>query len=535
LSRKHVAATIGILVTGMTGAALAQTQPPLDRLVTPGTVPTAAVLDSAFAQQLQRMEGTRIGLEEAVKLALENSTEVAQAAATLAAAEGVLRREKGGFDPEVFATALRTSEEIPTSSPFAPVESNDRVEGVVGAGMTLKTGTNIVASARTTRQTTQAGFESLSPKYDSRAGVDIRQPLLQGFGIAAHGELTASEHELEAARANFEGTRLSVRSQVERTYWDLYAAERDVAVGTVVREGAAALEESAERRARTGLVGPNQVANARVFLAGRETVLLDLAETHDQISDQLSTLIGAHPDAGARSWRPTQEPPHDFPLAPEDSVVALALTVNYTLHFLDATIAAAATREEAAGRDALPVLDLLGSVAGSGLAGRGRDLTFGDTTISNDLDTNFNDSWKQVFQGDFPTWSAGLRFSMPIGRRAGTGERDRRRALVAFAEQQHVAAQRSLEEVVRARYRDLEHAEERLGFARNGAEAAFEQARIGRLEFDNGRTTAFELVRLAGDLATAQQIYSQALVRAAKAAAQLRELTAGAYPPATAP
>ena len=46
----------------------------------------------------------------------------------------------------------------------------------------------------------------------------------------------------------------------------------------------------------------------------------------------------------------------------------------------------------------------------------------------------------------------------------------------------------------------------------------------------NGRTSAFELVRLGADLATAQQRYSDALVRTARALAALRQLTGGAYP-----
>jgi outer membrane protein TolC len=50
------------------------------------------------------------------------------------------------------------------------------------------------------------------------------------------------------------------------------------------------------------------------------------------------------------------------------------------------------------------------------------------------------------------------------------------------------------------------------------------------LEYKNGRATAFEVVRLAADLATAQQRYSEALVRTARAAAELRRLTANWYP-----
>ncbi len=73
----------------------------------------------------------------------------------------------------------------------------------------------------------------------------------------------------------------------------------------------------------------------------------------------------------------------------------------------------------------------------------------------------------------------------------------------------------------------------RMVAAREGVAAAQEQVRIGLIEFQNGRTTAFELVRLGQDFAIAQQRYSEALVRSAKAAARLRQLTSGAYAGAT--
>ena len=75
----------------------------------------------------------------------------------------------------------------------------------------------------------------------------------------------------------------------------------------------------------------------------------------------------------------------------------------------------------------------------------------------------------------------------------------------------------------------MSNSQRRLKAAREGVRAAQEQVRIGLIEFQNGRSTAFELVRLGEDFATAQQRYSQALVRSAKAAATLKQLTSGAY------
>jgi hypothetical protein len=48
----------------------------------------------------------------------------------------------------------------------------------------------------------------------------------------------------------------TVRAQAESAYWDLYAAERDVAVSMVTRDLALSLMHEANVRSQAGLVGP---------------------------------------------------------------------------------------------------------------------------------------------------------------------------------------------------------------------------------------------------------------------------------------
>lgn len=522
------------VVLGVAAAnpAPAQTPPATAARASAALRTASAALDSALTEQLRGIDGTPLGLEAAVQLATRNSTLLGEAEAARAAAAAIVKRERGAFDPAIFADGRSSSEELPTASPFAgaPVLENERLDGTVGAGVTLTTGTQLRAAMQTTRATTNSSYASLDPQYDAMGSIELVQPLLRGFGPAARGELSASEQEFVAAEALYAGTELGVRAEVEKLYWQLYAAERDVAVARVLRDGAAALLESATRRAAAGLVGPNQVANARVFLADQETAVLDSEERLDGTSDQLAALVGARPPDGSPRYRPTGEPPRELQLAPADSLVSLALRYNLTLREIEARIQAVRARERAARWNALPTLDLVGALGGRGLAGQGQDVIFGPDTLRTTMATGAGESWSQVFQGDFPSWSAGLRFNWPLGRRSGNGERERLQAAARFEEQRLLGAERGLEEVVRARQRELAHAELRLGFAKDGVDAAFEQARIGRLEFESGRTTAFELVRLAGDLATAQLRYSQALVLAGTAAASLHELTGGVYP-----
>jgi outer membrane protein TolC len=279
-----------------------------------------------------------------------------------------------------------------------------------------------------------------------------------------------------------------------------------------------------------GLVGPNETANAEVFLAQEKQAVLDRQEELGAVSDRLATLLGQRPGAGMPRFRTTAEPPQRFDVVPQDSVVQLARRYNYDLMVLEKRIEALRALERGAGWDALPELDLVGSLGGNGLSGTGQDVIFGGDTLRTDVDGGMGDTWSQVFSRDFPTWSVGLRLSLPLGLREGRGERDRLRAEVVLAEKQLEALRRELEENVRSRHRELANAEARFEAAKQGVDASLLQVRIGLLEYDSGRTTAFEIVRLAEDVATAQQRYSQALVRAAQAAAELRLLTAGRFP-----
>lgn len=193
-------------------------------------------------------------------------------------------------------------------------------------------------------------------------------------------------------------------------------------------------------------------------------------------------------------------------------------------------VEAAQALASAAGWEALPRVNLVGSLGGNGLAGTAQNVIFLSDTLRTTRTGNFGDALSQAAHRDFRTWSLGVEVTIPIGLRSGLGEKDRLEAQVLIAQENYLEKSRTLEAEVRSTYRELAHGKSRLGIARDGVSAAEDQVRIGMIEFHNGRSTAFELVRLGEDLAVAQQRYSQALVRTAKAAAALKQLTSGAYP-----
>ena len=491
-----------------------------------------AVLDSAVVITLDELPGAPLGLDRARELARQGATAVRIAQAAADAARGALRREQGTYDPDIFGEASHRDRDTPAASFFsgADVLETTETRGEAGVRWRAPLGTRLSASLNAVRQKTNSDFALLQPQYDAFGELRVTQPLLDGLGAGERGDLTAAERRLEAAEARLADARLATDAAVEVGYWALHAAGRDFAVQRLIAERAEALLEQARTRQRAGLVGPADVASARVFLAEQRQALLDAREALGTASDQLAALIGARPDDPDQLYRATSEPPADFPVPPADTLVAAASEHNQQLQALAREVDATMAEHARARRNTLPTLDVFGALGGTGLSGTPQEIEFGGQTYTTSVRGDVGEAVSQVVQAEYPTWQVGLSFAVPLGNRADAGEADRLAAETVRAEQQLEAARRDLEAQVRGARRALANGRERLAAARSGVEAATEQVRIGILDYENGRTSAFELVRLAGDLAASQQRYSRALVRTARAAAVLRQLTGGAYP-----
>jgi outer membrane protein TolC len=487
--------------------------------------------DTLLARKLLETPGQALLLQDAIDLAFQNGTDARLAEAIAATARGELRREKGVFDPELFADAERRND---TTRPTSPFEGVDKLELdtrtlLTGVRTTLPFGTELEAALETAKSSTNATFATVNPQYDTEGVLSVRQPLLRGLGPGTRENLSAAERGLESAEATRIELLLGLRADVEIAYWDLYAAWRTHAVQLLLVERARSVIDEAQAQVGMGLVGPNAIENARVFAAQQELAALDTEEQMDAISDRLASLLGVRPTTAVR-YRPVDTPPQDLAVENEAEVVAEAMRVNPAIRASERAWAVQLELARGAHWNALPGLDLTGQLGGTGLAGTGRDVELNGVVFPSSIDGDFSDTMDQVFGGDFPLWAVGLELSYPIGRREGLGERDRLRAVAAQFEHQLDAQRRALEEVVRARAREVNHGARRLAIAQEGVAAAAELVRIGIIEYRSGRTTAFELVRLASDYASAQDQLSRALVRTAKADAALRELTAAEVP-----
>ncbi|RJP62399.1 MAG: TolC family protein [Ignavibacteriales bacterium] len=487
--------------------------------------------DSALQKILLSHKGTKLSLADAKQSALENATSVEAAEAQYLAAVATVRRESGFFDPEFFFSYNYVDQKMPAASFFAGANtlSTQQTDYKTGLRLNLPIGTQLELSMNASKLNTNSTFAFLNPEYDTYGAISFRQPLLEGFSATARERLSMAENLLEGKKYFYNQQMLAINTSVERVYWDLYALERNYAVQELTRDEAKALLQEAELRSKSGLVGPNQVANAKTFLAQQELLLLDSEEQLDKQSDQFAALIGKKPGGGTTRFIPTDEPSSDYYVENADLLVDYTLNSNLDLQAAKKNVESINIQVSSAKWKVLPSLDLFGSLGGNGLTGTPQDVVFGDQTFRTTRSGSFGDAITQLTKREFPNWSIGVELTLPVGFRSNSAEKERLEAEGINAQQIYIELSRSLEEQVRSAWRELSHGKKRIDAALEGVKAAQEQVRIGMIEFHNGKSTAFELVRLGADFATAQQRYSEALVRTAKAAALLKQLTSGKY------
>ena len=190
------------------------------------------------------------------------------------------------------------------------------------------------------------------------------------------------------AKALYDQEVIDLTSEVEIAYWDLYTAERNYGVQKLVRDRAKEFLTETQVREEAGLVGPEQVANAKTFLAEQEILFIDQEEDLDNQSDVLATLIGTWPEPNSARFKTTETPPAEFPIDPVDAMIDYALQSNLQLKAVQDEINASNTLVDAASWNVLPSLDLLGSISSAGIGGDSQNVIFGSDTLQN------NDKWK---------------------------------------------------------------------------------------------------------------------------------------------
>jgi outer membrane protein TolC len=500
---------------------------------------------TAPAPSAPQPAGVPLTLTDATARALARNNDIALERESFRIADASLLSADGAYDPTFRLDARYQNHTDPVNSllsgaPYGEiVPSAEGVSGTAGIGALLPTGGTVAVSAYGARDLTNNFFALLSPAYSTSLGIDVRQPLLQNLSIdPARRAIRIAALGKDASTASLRATVSDTVSNVERAYWNLVSARRDVLVREASMRLAADQREDTKSRIDVGTLPESDIAQPIAEYERRRGDLYASQESMRRAELVLKLLILN--DESDALWNQTIDPVDrpETPVVKFDLANALKVADEKRPEVAEAR-ARVAQRDVDVGlfRDRIkPQLDFVAAYARRGLAGTlnpnapAVGFTGGPVVVPDALDGGLGRSLGTIGEGRFPDASVGLSLTVPVFNRTAKGD-------VAIAK-----AQKSQAEILLAQQRQrvavevrnailtLDTAAQRIDAAKAGRAAAETQLSAEKERYGVGLSTNFFVLTRQNDLASAVLTeiaaltdYRKALTDYARAAGTLLE------------
>jgi outer membrane protein TolC len=462
------------------------------------------------------VQGTtvRLSLADAFAIAMRQNRGLTVERYSVAQAEQGILRSQGIFD--LFSTADLLLVDS-TGATVSSLEASQfkRKQLQLGLQQLFPAGTQVGFAWDTKRDETNAPFQ-LSPSYTTSPGFRVTQPLMRDFGttITRRG-LVISQNNLDISREAFVERVTLVLQLVEDTYWLLDEARAQLKVSEEGLALARELHQMNKIRVDVGTLAPLELVQSEAGIATREEEIIRAQGRVGDAQDLLRRLLNVPSgDLWTKEIVTVIEADPVLPTVSLEGEMAAALEKRPDLQRLrlqlqNVEIEAAYSRNQTKPRVDVSASYGLGGAAGSGFL---RNPITGEQQR---IQSNLGDALSQVGGFDFPTWTLGLNFALPIQNRTA-----RAQSVIADLELERVRAQlRDAESLVttevRTAVRGIDTGTKQVDAARASRRLAEKNLDAERKRYENGMSTSFQVLQI-------QEALTQARSREVSAGAALR-------------
>ena len=219
-------------------------------------------------------EELELTLEQCRALTLENNLDLKVQLISPAIAAERVGEEEARFEAAFFSNITYAKTDTPVASRLEELTGSqvDRSHTDLGVQVPLRTGGTVTFDLADSRTKTDlpTDLARLNPYYRSNASVSISQPLLRGAGNRANTHaIRIAEYERQITDARTKLEVIRVIAAVDRVYWRLYAARRELDVRKQQYDLAKAQLEQARRFVRSGERAQIEVIRAEAGVAQR--------------------------------------------------------------------------------------------------------------------------------------------------------------------------------------------------------------------------------------------------------------------------
>ncbi len=477
-------------------------------------------------------EKIELTLRQAITLALSNALDLNVAGYTYEKAQFGFAGSRGIFDPtfELDVNANRT--ESSTVSTYLPSDRKTQNANAFLSGL-LPWGTTYQAGWTNARSDAPNSFTLINPSYSSSVALSLTQPLLRNFGRDVNERLVVQARisRDQSAWAFVQSVQTAVQT-VENAYWDLLYALENLKAKQEALDRAKDFNRITKIKIDVGALAPIEIVQTEVTIALREQDIITAEGQIGDAQDRLKRILNVN---GQIEWNrpivPTDQPSIEkFEIDPEKGLKsALELRPEVKQAVIDIEskkVTLVYNRNQLK-----PRLDLAASYGLGGLGAQKTSIEVcsietipvadcvaaGGQVLQNPLNLNYSDAIYQLRGRNFPSWTVGLIFAIPIGNRTAKGNAAVAATDLELSRTSLTLLKQNLQLEVRAAGRAVDTAFRTILAARKSRELAERNLDAEEKKFQNGMTTSFQVAQIQNDLTTARSNELQAITGHSKA------------------
>jgi len=345
-------------------------------------------------------------LEQCRALALENNLDLKVQLINPAIAAERISEEEARFEAAIFSNLTYARTDTPVSTKLAGSQV-DYGTADLGVQVPLRTGGTLTFDLVDRRVKTDTAFsafsDTLNPEYTSDMSLSLSQPLLRGAGNRANTHairLAGYQRQITDAATKLEVIR--VIAAVDRLYWRLYAARRQLEVRKEEYDLAKKQLDQARRFVNQGQRAQVEVIRAEAGVAQRlEAIIVAENSLRDRQRDIKRALnkAGMEMQTNTVLIPATQPDPVHYELKKEN-LVKTALDSRMEMLELELQIAQDISTVDYMRNQALPLITM--------------DYAYN----INGLGATRSDSFDLLFDKRFEDHRFGLQMLVPLGNEA---------------------------------------------------------------------------------------------------------------------
>jgi outer membrane protein TolC len=365
----------------------------------------------------------RLTVDDAVRLALENNLGIRAARIDPQIQDLAVAQARGAWSPTLRTTLQGAGADAPSNSFLSGAQgtsiSDGRVNSNVGVEQALPWGGRYNVGWDSTRSTTTNIFTNFSPQVRSSLALTYSQPLLRGFRIdATRQQVLLSEKNREIADVALRAAVAVTSRDVRRAYWDFAYAVASLGVQRQSLELARESLRNTRARIEIGTTPPIDEVEGESEVALREEAVIVGEAQIATTEDALRALVfnPASPDFWSQRLEPVTLPPFVPMPIDIDAATRNALARRSDLEQSRKELEAADVNLRYFRDQTLPDVTASLDYGLTGLGGtqfvRGEGFP---GPIVGQNQRSFATVLGDLFANEFPSWTASLNVSYPVG------------------------------------------------------------------------------------------------------------------------